>query len=147
MRLQNRESLTYAHVDFKIYETPLEEYFIEIGKRPLLNSNHDLVLKGYMANWEVKENNKLFLTNLEFYTEEQVSYGVEYFFPGQVEVFAYWYSNTIEGYSNRKIETYNNGMALLSGTEILLTFKDGVIVKNPEIHNGLRIRDWIIGSG
>lgn len=94
MTVQFGELLVYKDVVTAMTAEPLRLYLLA---RPEIEfvAPSTACWRGYLGRWEIK-NNKLYLIGLKATLKGFKKVGIDYLFPGQEEVFADWFTGTIE---------------------------------------------------
>lgn len=144
----NWESVLYKGEEVDMFVEPLYKYFC---------AWQNIEEPTYQAKWEIREE-KLYLTELEFEGVEELineikDYNLTFFFSGQKEVFASWFSGEIKiprGKSVRDFECFEFQLAysgpfgfnFLSERELILTFEEGLLIEEKEIDNSIEFRKW-----
>lgn len=135
MTAQVRDILTYNGATYHLATEPLEPLFEIMGDdKPVLSSPHTACWRGYVGKWQV-ENDKLYLVDFNGYGENQVKVGMDYIFPGQVKVFAEWYSGEIRLPHGELLHYEHQGYMSIYESELFMEFKKGVLVSTREVDN------------
>lgn len=130
-----------------LYSNPLEHYWIRADKKrpafqPLPNCR-----RGYVASWEVKEN-QLFLKDIDgnyeksslFFGKQTQRYGIKLLFPksGNRLVKANWFSGKLR-IPQGKMTIYDEDYGSRFEQEIIITVEKGDIVKMVTIDYAKRV--------
>lgn len=140
MTAQFREVLFYKGEKMGMAAEPL---------RPYLNSRDDINLRsncsacwrGYIGNWEIKEE-KLYLVELKFDFNEGDYLEMEDLFPGQTVVFAEWFSGEIRIPTGNMLEYIHMGYGSIYEKDIYLEFKNGHLISEREENNRAKHRKY-----
>lgn len=144
----NWESILYQGEEIDLFVEPLYKYFCVW---------QNVEEPAYHAKWEIKEK-KLYLIELEFegieeLTNEVKDYNLTFFFSGQKEVFANWFSGEIKIPRGKNIHDFECfyldlaffgpfGFKFLSERELILIFEQGVLIDEKEMNNSVEFRKW-----
>ncbi|MDF9834319.1 hypothetical protein M2103_002564 [Ereboglobus sp. PH5-5] len=103
--------------------------------------------RGYYGEWEIIKG-KLFLVSISanirnMETKRKIFYSyknyaavdLEYFFPGQKKVFAEWFSGKIRLPVGEMLAYIHMGYASIFEKDIILKFKDGILISEKVINN------------
>jgi hypothetical protein len=129
MTVQAKEHLIYCGKEFDISVFPLEQYLSELTLKPKLFPPSTACWRGYYGTWEIKDD-KLFLTDLLFFTEGDKQAGIEFIFPGQKEVFAWWFKGVIRIQVGRIPENILFRYNFIDENDLLLEFEKGILLSS-----------------
>lgn len=120
-----------------LYSNPLEEYFIKTRKRRPSFFKLDTCRRGYVATWEIKEN-QLFLTALEgdiegsgFFGKKSKKGSIKTIFrkAGQQGVKADWFSGKLRIPNGNMTQYEDSGYDSRFEKEIIITVEHGDVLK------------------
>ena len=138
MTAQVRDVLTYNGATYHLATEPLEQLLEIMGDdKPILISPHTACWRGYVGKWQVIDD-KLYLVDFKGYGENQVKVGIDYIFPGQVKVFAEWYSGEIRIPYGDLLHYEHQGYMSIYEKELFMEFKKGILVSTREVDNTKR---------
>jgi hypothetical protein len=127
----------YKGEEVGIMAQPLSEYLLT---RPIKEIIFDFAStacqRGYHGRWEVK-NNKLYLVKF-WASVDKKEVDINYFFPEQKEVFAYWFSGKIS-IPIGEILHYHKYLSIYE-KDLVLSFKEGVLLGEEEIDNRTKFK-------
>ncbi len=133
MTAQMGERLLYKGKNHLMTSLPFRD-FLKSCDGVILNKYHTANYRGYFGNWEVKDN-KLFLIELHANVAGTKGVELDYFFPEQSEVFAYWFSGKIKLQKGEILEYIHHGFGSVYEKEIHLFFKNGILIDESELDN------------
>lgn len=120
-----------------LYSNPLEEYFIKTRKRRPSFFKLDTCRRGYVATWEIKEN-QLFLTALEgdiegsgFFGKKSKKGSIKTIFrkASQQGVKADWFSGKLRIPNGNMTQYEDSGYDSRFEKEIIITVEHGDVLK------------------
>ncbi|MEI8086199.1 MAG: hypothetical protein WCG93_08290 [Paludibacter sp.] len=133
MTAQQGEILLYKGKKTTMASEPLNEY-LDNRKDIRFFSPHTACWRGYFGKWKIAYK-KLYLTHLVAYIEGYEVVDLNYLFPGQKNVFANWFSGVIIIPQGEMLEYRHMGYESIFESELLLTFKEGVLMEEKVIYN------------
>jgi len=134
MTAQMGESLLYKGEIYYMTSLPLDDYLMTRNDVKL-DMYNTASYRGYFGNWEVRDN-KLFLIKLDANVVGTNGVELDYFFPGQTEVFAEWFSGEVELQSGEMLEYVHQGFDSVFEKDIHLVFENGIFIREFEVVNG-----------
>jgi len=123
---QVREKLIYKRHIYRITEEPLDYYLAKNKITPPFTFQNTACWRSYEGSWKVKYN-KLYLSGIEAFSDDNLQLGIDVLFPGQKEVFAEWYSGVIR-LPNGKEEYLPYMLDRLLENGLFLKFKNGILI-------------------
>lgn len=136
MTAQFPERVFYNGTKYPMCSEPLSIYLERKNfKKEAFKSQNSACWRGYRGTWEIK-GNKLFLVEFSGYIDSNISVGIEYLFPDQTEVFAKWFTGVVRLVEGSLLRYEHVGYASTYETDIILTFKRGILIKE-EIKDNL----------
>jgi hypothetical protein len=135
MTAQVRDILLYNGTTYHIATEPLKQLFEIMGDdKPKLISPHTACWRGYVGTWQIEED-KLYLIDFQGHGEKQAKVGMEYIFPGQIKVFAEWYTGEIRIPHGELLHYEHRGYLSIYEKELFLEFKKGILISTRELDN------------
>ncbi len=129
---QRPERIIYNSKEFSLFTDPLESLFTEGNPRPakLFGYACTASRRGYIATWEIN-NGKLFLIKIVAgdCSAEPADLDVSSIFKKPLPVEATWYSGVLRIPRGKLLKFINAGYASVYEEELLLTIKNGILVK------------------
>jgi len=133
MTAQAGERLRYKNEDYSMATEPLGEYLFSRKDINFVFSS-TACWRGYIGSWEIADN-KLYLIGLEAYIDNYKEVDLGYVFPNQDKVFAYWFSGHIRVPTGKMIEYVHMGYNSIFEKDLILEFREGVLISEKEIDN------------
>jgi len=133
MTTQFGERILYKGEETQMETRPLSEY-LQTRDDIRFKSPSTACRRGYYGQWEIKDN-KLYLIDLVAFLKDYEKVGLTYLFPGQDEVFANWFTGIISIPTGELLKDVHRGYGLTYEKDILLHFKEGVLIKEEEVDN------------
>lgn len=133
MTAQIEEKILYKGENYRMTSLPFSNY-LKTLKDIKLEMFNTANYRGYFGSWKLKDN-KLFLIDLHANVAGTKGVELDYFFPGQTEVFARWFSGEVELQSGEMLEYVHQGFDSVFDKEIHLTFKKGKLIDEREVDN------------
>ena len=112
---------------------PFSDY-LKTRKDVILFQYHTANYRGYFGKWEVRDN-KLYLIDLDANVAGTKGVELDYFFPGQTEVFADWFCGEIELQLGEILEYVHLGFDSVFEKEIHLCFENGILISESVVDN------------
>ena len=134
MTAQIRERLKFNGIDYRMASEPLEGQLETLSNFNELKPPNDACLRGYYGSWEIK-NNKLFLVGLDAVINDYETVSLTYFYPGQTEVFAKWYTGKLRIPLGERIVHVRSDYDSVYEKDLFLRIRKGVLVKTWIINN------------
>lgn len=136
MTAQECEVLYYKRKKTWMASEPLNDY-LESREDIEFIPDSTACWRGYYGKWKIAQK-KLYLIDLKAYIEgiegmELV--GIDYLFPGQVKVFANWFTGEIRIPQGEMIQYIHMGYESIYEGELILNFKEGVVIEEQLISN------------
>ena len=83
----------FAQEDFYLLSTePLESYLESVAPKFRFMPPDTSLWRGYRATWQLDKDDRLMLIDFHGYSMTELAKGVQYLFPGESRVFAYWFT-------------------------------------------------------
>lgn len=138
MTAQVSEKLIYSDNEIPLFTNPLSLYLKNAGISFV--SPHTANWRGYVGTWEIIEHEgvkRLYLVGLEAWLsyEKEVSLGDV--FPGYSKVFAHWFTGELRCPQGAQLEYRHMGYASIYEYDLLMDFKQGILVGKHARHNEL----------
>lgn len=133
MTAQMGEKILYKGENYRMISLPFSNY-LKTRKDVRLEMYNTANYRGYFGRWEVK-GNKLYLIDLHANVAGTKGVELDYFFPGQTEVCAEWFSGEIELQSGEMLEYVHDGFGSVFEKEIHLFFENGLLISESEVDN------------
>ena len=136
---QYGDILIYKGDTLILFSNPLEQYFESKGKRAInhyeLSWTSTACYRGYRATWEIV-NDSLYLIRVQkaCYSKEPQYFNLTKEF-GADKAFANWFSGKALAPKGKLIHYVHSGYDSFYETEIMLTFKDGILTGQVEYDN------------
>lgn len=127
------EVLLYNGKKYHMTSLPFSDY-LDTRKDIILFQYHTANYRGYFGKWEVRDN-KLYLIDLDANVAGTKGVELDYFFPGQSEVFAEWFSGEVELELGEILEYVHAGFGSVFEKEIHLFFENGILISESEVDN------------
>jgi hypothetical protein len=132
MTVQIREIMIIDDEEHCMHSTPLEPYLNMLSKPQNFNFKTTACWRGYRGTWKL-ENDQLYLFHLEGNKLDKASktmkeVGIEYLFPGQLKVFANWFSGVITVPYGEILTHLNYDNTLCQEYILHLKFKKGILI-------------------
>ena len=141
MTTQFREVLFYKGEKMGMAEEPLRPYLYARDDISL-KSNCSACWRGYVGNWEIKDG-KLYLIDLKFGFNEKEDLEMSDLFPGQLKVFADWYSGEIRIPTGEMLEYVHMGYESIYEKDIYLEFENGCLMSERIEDNRAKHRKYL----
>lgn len=112
-----------------LFADPIEAYFEELGTRPKFRAPHTACRRGYVGQWELKDN-KLYLRRFSGTLADGKVVTLKSIFPkGPYPIFARWFTGTLTVPHGKLLEYIHLGYASTYEDELRLEFKQGLLVR------------------
>ena len=135
MTAQAGDILKFEGKTYSIASEPLYDYLNQKGVEFI--SLNTACWRGYIATWKIK-NDKLFLIELEAYSEDHNEVDLDFLFPGKNEVFAEWFTGEIRVPHGKLLQYFHIGYESIYEKETYLYFKKGVLYDRKDVENSGR---------
>lgn len=129
MTAQLRERLFYNGEEFGMAEEPLANYLISNKVSIVPKIMNSSCWRGYFGKWELRDN-RLYLFELEIFSDSILKEGLKHLFPKQIEVFASWYSGIIRVPHGELLEYKHFGYSSIYEKDLFLKIENGVLLKS-----------------
>lgn len=141
MTAQIAEKLRYEGRGLSMCSEPLSTFFALGGYQPNFESNCTALWRGYVGEWEVKDN-RLYMIGLSGVLEDGSEASLETVFPGFPDrVFAHWYSGRVRIPEGKVLEYVHMGYGSTYESDLMINIEKGVVVSTKVIHNGVSEED------
>lgn len=146
MTAQNMEEISYKRRKYSMAAEPFGIYLEKHGIQTVSMSTANW--RGYHGEWKIK-NSRLYLVSMSACILKATGKGrrplksdrdysrvdLNYFFPGQKEVFAEWFSGEIRIPIGKMLAYIHMGYESLFEKDLIIGFKDGIKIFEKEIDN------------
>lgn len=129
MTAQTHETLIYNGEKLGMATLPLNDYLNTLSEKPVFVSPHTANWRGYHGTWEIK-NNMLFLIAFRGFVKDGKEVGLDYLFPGQTEVFAYWFSDEVRIPQGEQLHYVHMGWESVYEKDLFLCFEKGKLINS-----------------
>jgi len=133
MTAQTGEVLLYKGKKRCMASEPLNDYLENCANIEFVSPN-TACWRGYSGEWKIAYK-KLYFTHLDAYIEGYEVVDLNYLFPGQKNVFAHWFTGEIRIPQGEMIQYIHIGYDSIYESELVLTFKEGVLIDEKVIDN------------
>lgn len=136
MTAQVSERLIYGDKEITLFSNPLSLYLQQT--RTLFFSPHTACWRGYVGTWEIIESEgieRLYLVGLTAHKTYEELLSLSDVFPGYDKVFAHWFSGELRCPQGEMLEYVHGGYASTYEYDLLMEFKQGVLVSKHARHN------------
>ena len=141
MTAQIAEKFHYEGRELSMCSEPLSTFFALGGYQPNFESNCTALWRGYVGEWEVKDN-RLYIIGLSGVLEGGSEASLETVFPGFPDrVFAHWYSGRVRIPEGKILEYVHMGYASTYESDLMIDFEKGVVISTEVIQNGESTED------
>ena len=128
MSAQFFDRLKYNEQDYGLAATPLSTYFsLHPEQRPVFASFNTACMRGYVADWEIREN-ALYLTGVEMVCKTESSFSSLFPNPPDGGVFAEWVSGVFRCVSGKLMRYEHAGFASVYEHEVSFTIEKGQVL-------------------
>jgi len=142
MTAQVAERLIYGDKEIPLFTNPLALYLKQTGIS--FESPYTANWRGYVGTWQIIENagiERLYLVGLLANKSYEEILSLSDVFPGYDKVFAHWFSGELRCPQGAQLEYVHMGYASTYEYDLLINFKQGVLVDKHARHNTLPDRD------
>ena len=136
MTAQASERLIYGGKDIRLCTNPLSLYLKQTGIK--FESPSTACWRGYIGTWEIIESagvERLYLVELSAHRSYEEIVGVSDIFPGFDRVFAHWFTGELRCPQGELLNYVHGGYASTYEYDLLMDFKQGVLVNTHARHN------------
>lgn len=117
----------FAQEDFYMLSTePLEQYLESVAPKFRFTPPDTSLMRGYRATWQLDKDDRLMLIDFRGYTLTEAAKGVQYLFPGESRVFAYWFTGVLNINVGQVIDYKHRGYESIFENMISIDFLHGV---------------------
>ena len=117
----------FAQEDFYLLSTePLESYLESVVPKFRFMPPDTSLWRGYRATWQLDKDDRLMLIDFHGYSMTELAKGVQYLFPGESRVFAYWFTGVLKINVGKVIEYKHRGYESVFENMISIDFLHGV---------------------
>ncbi len=135
MTAQASEVLEHNGVSLSLCSNPLSSYLDQRNFEFQVVST--ACWRGYIGYWSITEN-KLYLNNIEGYLKNGEKVSLKTIFPNHTgKVFADWYSGELRCPQGKLIDYVHGGYASTYEKDLFITIKDGIVISEKYISNGV----------
>jgi hypothetical protein len=123
----------FAQEEYYLLSTePLESYLESIAPKFRFTPPDSSLWRGYRATWQIDKDDRLMLIDFRGYTLTEAAKGVQYLFPGESRVFAYWFTGVLVINVGQVIEYKHRGYESIFENMMSIDFLHGIAIKiNP----------------
>ena len=123
----------FAQEDFYMLSTePLEQYLESVAPKFRFTPPDTSLRRGYRATWQLDKDDRLMLIDFHGYSMTELAKGVQFLFPGESRVFAYWFTGVLKINVGKVIEYKHRGYESVFESTIEVQIKNGIAYS---IHN------------
>ena len=136
MTAQVSEKLIYGGKEIPLFTNPLSLYLKQSGISFI--SPHTANWRGYVGTWEIIETagvERLYLVQLSAHKTYEEIIGLSDVFPGYEKIFAHWFNGELRCPQGELLNYVHGGYASTYEYDLLMEFKQGVLVKRTARHN------------
>ena len=136
MTAQVSERLIYGDKEIPLFTNPLSLYLKQSGIS--FESPHTANWRGYVGTWQIIKANgveRLYLTKLAAHKTYEEIIGLSDLFPGCDKVFAHWFTGELRCPQGAQLKYRHMGYASIYEYDLLMEFKQGVLVAKHAKHN------------
>lgn len=136
MTAQVSEKLIYGDKEIPLFTNPLSLYLQQSGVS--FQSPHTANWRGYVGTWQIIEHSgveRLYLVGLSAHKSYEEIIGLSDVFPGFDKVFAHWFSGELRCPQGAQLEYRHMGYGSVYEYDLLMDFKQGVLVSKHARHN------------
>lgn len=138
MTAQVPERLVYGGKEIPLFTNPLSLYLK--NARTSYVSPHTANWRGYVGTWEILEHEgveRLYLVDLVAWVSYEKEVCLGDVFPGYSKVFAHWFTGELRCPQGAQLEYRHMGYASIYEYDLLMDFKQGILVGKHARHNEL----------
>lgn len=138
MTAQVSERLIYAGKEIPLFTNPLSLYLM--ANEISFQSPHTANWRGYVGTWEIFEHQgveRLYLVGLAAHKTYEEILSLPDVFPGHDKVFAHWFTGELRCPQGAQLEYRHMGYASIYEYDLLLEFKQGILMGKSARHNEL----------
>ena len=117
----------FAQEEYYLLSTePLESFLESVAPKFRFTPPDTSLMRGYRATWQLDKDDRLMLIDFRGYTLTEAAKGVQYLFPGESRVFAYWFTGVLKINVGQVIEYKHRGYESIFENVISIDFLHGV---------------------
>ena len=117
----------FAQEEYYLLSTePLESYLESVAPKFRFTPPDSGLRRGYRATWQLDKDDRLMLIDFHGYSMTELAKGVQYLFPGESRVFAYWFTGVLKINVGKVIEYKHRGYESVFENMISIDFLHGV---------------------
>ena len=117
----------FAQEEYYLLSTePLESYLESAAPKFRFTPPDTSLMRGYRATWQLDKDDRLMLIDFHGYSMTELAKGVQYLFPGESMVFAYWFTGILKINVGQVIEYKHRGYESVFENMISIDFLHGV---------------------
>lgn len=147
MTAQVSERLIYGGKEIPLFTNPLSLYLKQTGTSFV--SPHTANWRGYVGTWEILEFDgveRLYLVNLSAHKTYEELLTLSDIFPGYDKVFAHWFTGELRCPQGAQLEYRHMGYGSIYEYDLLMQFKQGILLNKHARHNQLPSKESIDSS-
>lgn len=136
MTAQVSERLIYGGKEIPLFTNPLSLFLKANGIS--FQSPHTANWRGYVGTWEIFEHQgveRLYLVSLSAHKTYEEILSLSDVFPGHDKVLAHWFTGELRCPQGAQLEYRHMGYASVYEYDLLMNFKQGVLVNRHARHN------------
>jgi len=147
MTAQIAERLIFEGQEHPLLSNPLTDYFELGGIKPDFQATSSANWRGYVGTWEVV-GDRLYLVALRGWLRNGQEANLETVFPGFPDrVFAHWFTGKLRIPQGKRLQYVHMGYGSTYERDVILSLRNGVLVGQETIVNGLAEADAPEGYG
>ena len=108
---------------------PLESYLESAAPKFRFTPPDSSLRRGYRATWQLDKDDRLMLIDFHGYSMTELAKGVQYLFPGELRVFAYWFTGVLKINVGQVIEYKHRGYESVFENLINISITKGIATK------------------
>ena len=117
----------FAQEEYYLLSTePFESYLESVAPKFRFTPPDSGLRRGYRATWQLDKDDRLMLIDFHGYSMTELAKGVQYLFPGESRVFAYWFTGVLKINVGKVIEYKHRGYESVCENMISIDFLHGV---------------------
>ena len=117
----------FAQEEYYLLSTePLESFLESVAPKFRFTPPDTSLMRGYRATWQLDKDDRLMLIDFRGYMLTEAAKGVQYLFPGESRVFAYWFTGVLKINVGQVIEYKHRGYESIFENVISIDFLHGV---------------------
>ena len=108
---------------------PLESFLESVAPKFRFTPPDTSLMRGYRATWQLDKDDRLMLIDFHGYSMTELAKGVQYLFPGESRVFAYWFTGVLKINVGQVIEYKHRGYESIFENMINISITKGIATK------------------